>query len=841
MSEFYTHVSVRGNNILYRGVKDGKRIKERIPFSPTLFLPTKTKSKYKTLHGDYVEPIQPGSIKDCRDFINKYEGIDGFTIYGNTDYTYQYIGSHFPGEISYHMDDILVAHLDIETECENGFPNPDNPIEKINAITVKVNGHYHVFGVGVFNVDSDDTTSYQFDNEIDMLVAFLELWDQESPDVITGWNVRFFDIPYLHNRILNIMGEKYSNKLSPWRVVKSRSVFKMNHEQTVIDLVGVSILDYLELYRVFTYTNQESYKLDHIAFVELGERKMSYDEYGDMASFYKQNFQKFIEYNKRDVTLIVKMEEKLKLLELACALAYSAKVNLMDVFSQVRTWDQIIYHHLNEKNIVIPFKKISKKDHQYTGAYVKDPITGFHDWVVSYDLTSLYPMLIIQGNISPETKIHGIEKNPFFTVDGILNREKLHMKTIEHKKSLGYAVAANDTCYTKKYQGFLPELMEKMYKDRKKYKQLMIDAQKKKELDPTNKQLDFEIAKYKNFQLVRKIQLNSAYGAIGSNYFRYYDIDLAEAITTSGQLSIRWIANNLNEFLNKTLGTENYDYVVASDTDSVYLRLGNLVDKVCKSKSTESIVDFLDKASSQIIVPFIDKKYDELAKMMNAYQNKMNMDREVIADKGIWTAKKRYILNVHDSEGVRYASPKLKIMGIETTRSSTPQIVRDKLKEAIKIIVSEDENRLIEFIEEFRQEFNQSPIEDIAFPRGVSKMDEYHDRVSIYKKSTPIAVKGALIYNHYLKKMGIDRKYENIREGDKIKFVYLKVPNAFGGPTGRDHVISFANTPPKEFELEKYMDYNKQFEKSFLDPLRTIVDAIGWSFERKASLEDFFG
>ena len=388
---------------------------------------------------------------------------------------------------------------------------------------------------------------------------------------------------------------------------------------------------------------------------------------------------------------------------------------------------------------------------------------------------------------------------------------------------------------------FLPELMEKMYKERSMYKKKMIECQKQKEKDPDNKELDFQIAKFNNFQMVRKIQLNSAYGAIGNQYFRYYDVDMAEAITHSGQLSIRWIADKLNEFLNEHVGSKDYDYVVASDTDSVYLRLGKLVDRFLpEEQSKEKIIDFLDKASDKIIQPFIDKQYASLAETMNAYQNKMQMGREVIAEKGIWTAKKRYMLNVWDSEGVRYEQPKLKIMGIETTRSSTPAIVREKLKECIRLILTTDEETIQEFIVGFKETFYQEKAEEIAFPRGVSNLKKYSCGTDIYSKGTPVAVKGALIYNHYMKKMKLTRKYETIFEGDKVKFIYLKKPNPIAGPKG-DQVISFKTVMPKELKLEDFIDYDRQFNTSFLDPLKNILDVIGWKTEKISTLEELFG
>ena len=841
---FYTNVARHGNKILLRGVNEGIPFEKKVWFNPTLFVPSNRESEWKTLDGKNVEPIEPGNMSECREFIKKYDGVSGFEIYGNTDYIYQFIGKIHPGEVEYDFNQIRVGYIDIETTCEDGFPKIDDPTEEIIAITLIIGDKKWVFARGEFD-QLDDAVCYSHHEEEYVLRQFMNVWMCECPDIISGWNIRFFDIPYLYNRIRRVLSDDVAKRLSPWGVIKERTIVRMNREQTAYELLGVATLDYYELYLTFTYTNQESYRLDHIANIELGEKKISYEEYDNIAEFYREDFNKFVLYNYQDTVLVQRLEEKLKLMELAVALAYSAKVNFMDVYSQVRTWDQIIYHYLNEKKIVIPMKKGAQKDTQYAGAYVKEPITGKHDWIVSFDLNSLYPHLIMQYNISPETLVEMSDEDMFgMGVDNLLKTSDVMYHKVCHEKlsrftEQGYSVAANGTCYKKDRQGFLAELMEKMYLERKHYKKLMIQAQKEKQKDPNNKRLDFDIAKYHNFQQVRKIQLNSAYGAIGNEWFRYYDTRMAEAITLSGQLSIRWIADKLNEFLNKTLETGDYDYVVASDTDSVYLRLGNLVDKTCKGKSTKQIVDYLDRASEKMILPFIKKQYDELATMMNAYQNKMVMEREVIADSGVWTAKKRYMLNVHNSEGVPYEQPKLKIMGIETTRSSTPQVVRDWLKEAIRMVLQEDETTLVDFIEVKREEFLLLDVEDIAFPRGVSNLNKYMDFSEIYRKSTPIAVKGALLYNHYIKKNNLDRKYQIINEGEKVKFVMLKKENPICGPKG-DQVISFVSRFPTELIDKRYVDYVTQFEKSFLDPLTAILDMIGWKTEKKSTLESFF-
>ena len=849
--DFYTSVDIRGKNILYRGWKNGQRQHIRVPFCPTLYIPSnKDKTEFTTINGNPVEPVQFDGIQEAREFIDRFKDVSNYSVYGNTNFVYQYLYKEFPNEVEYNFNALKIANLDIETSCEGGFPNVDSPTERILALTVSMGGKTYMLGLGDFHIVEEGVQYTPYEDEREMIAAFLELWKWLDPDVVTGWNIRFFDIPYLVAR-MNRLEEEWGNCLSPWGRLRETNITRMGREQKAYVISGIAQLDYFELYQTFTYVKQESYTLNHIAKVELNEGKLSYGEYETIQEFYTKDFQKFMEYNLQDVRLVDKLESKLKLMELAVALAYSAHVNLEDVFSQVRTWDAIIHHHLMSKGMVIPQKKDNDKDEQYAGAYVKDPLVGKHDWVVSFDLNSLYPHLIMQYNISPETKDpNPIWKRGVVSPDSILSRNRGQPVTtfidpaeyLNDAKRCNMAIAANGVAFRRDRQGFLPELMEKMYAERKHYKGLMIDAQKRLvDLDKTapaeeRQRIEYEISKYHNFQLVRKIQLNSAYGAIGNQYFRFFDVALAEAITLSGQLSIQWIGDALNRFLNKVLKTEGEDYVIASDTDSVYLRLGDVVKQSIKDESdTQKIVDFLNQFCDRVLQPYIDKQFEELASIMNAYADKMAMGREVIAERGVWTAKKRYMLSVWDTEGVRYKTPKFKIMGMETARSSTPAYVRKALKTAIEMVLMRDEATLQKYVRKTEQEFKSLPVEDVASPRGVSNIREYSTESTIYKKATPIAVKAALLHNSIVKKLKLDRKYRLIGEGEKIKFIYLKTPNPI-----RETVIGFTTSLPKEFELQKYIDYDTQFNKTFLEPLRAITDAVGWNPEETNTLDSLF-
>ena len=844
MSNFYTNVICVGNNILYRGVENGRRVKLRVGYTPTMFLPSQKETKWKTLHGEYLDEIKLGSIRECRDFIKRYEDVENFKIYGNTRYEYAYIADEFKGAIDWDQAKINIAVIDIEVGSENGFPDPYKANEPIIAIAVKtLDGDMKVYGCGSFNNSRDDVTYIKCRDEYDLCKRFLEDWKYNTPDIITGWNTRFFDIPYLVNRFVKILGEDEMKNLSPWGIVQERKTNIKGRELISYEIYGISSLDYIELYKWFAPggKSQDSYRLDNIANIELGKQKLSYDEFENLHQLYKLNYQKFIEYNIVDVELIVELEAKLKLIELSLTLSYDTKSNYGDVFTQTRMWDAIIYNYLLERNIVVPPNETSVKDGAFEGAYVKDPQIGVHDYVASFDLNSLYPHLMMQYNISPETiiEVKDYDDNMRQIISDGVNVDKMLSKEVDTSKLQGVTITPNGQFFRTTEQGFLPKMLEEMYQDRKKFKKLMLSAKQEyeKETDANKKyELKKKIARYDNLQLAKKVSLNSAYGAMGSQYFRFYDLRLALGVTSAGQLSIRWIEEKINKYMNDLLKTNGVDYVIASDTDSIYLRLGELVDKVYSKKTdVNQLISFMDRVCEDKIQPYIDNSYQELATYVNAYSQKMQMKREGLSNKGIWTAKKRYILNVYNNEGVQYAEPQMKVMGLEMVKSSTPSSIRDKMKEVIKLMVTGTEDDVQEFIANFRKEFRTLPIEEISFPRSVNGLKTYTDKAQIYTKGTPIHVKGALLYNYLLNKHNLSNKYPKVQEGEKLKFTYLIQPNPIN-----DTVISYPTRLPTEFGLDNYIDYELQFEKAFLDPIKIILDCMNWQSEKTSSLADFF-
>jgi DNA polymerase elongation subunit (family B) len=829
--DFYTNVELVGDDILFRGYEGSDRVTYRESFSPTLFVPTNKESKYKTLDGQVVKSIKFSSPRDAREFTRKYENVEGFDVHGYDRFVYQFIADKYPKQVDYEFQALQIYTIDIEVASENGFPDVESVSEEILCMTIKNLNTKEINTWATREFDAPDNINvHVFNNEEAMMRHFIEWWAQNTPDIVTGWNCNLYDIPYICRRVSRILSDKWAKSLSPWNRIKENEIFIKGRKQLSYTILGVSILDYLDLYKKFTYTNQESYRLDHIASVELDQRKLDHSEFENFKAFYTHGWQKFVEYNIIDVELVDRLEDKMKLIELAVTMAYDAKVNFEDVYSQVRMWDTLIFNFLKEQNLVVPPKKTAvNKDEKYEGAFVKEPKPGLYNWVVSFDLNSLYPHLIMQYNISPETLLD--RRHSSATVDRLLDQQ------IDLSGLVGETVCPNGAMFTTSQQGFLPKMMQKIYDERTIYKKLMIEAKKEYEVSK-DKELTKKISKYNNIQMARKIQLNSAYGAIGNQYFRYYNLLNAEAITLSGQLSIRWIERKLNQYLNTHLKTEDYDYVIAIDTDSIYLCLDNLVETIFKGreKTTESIVSFLDKVCKVELEKYIEDSYKELAEYVNAYDQKMFMKRETIADKGIWTAKKRYILNAWDVEGVRYAEPKLKIMGIEAVKSSTPAPCRQKIKDALKIIMTKTEEDLIEFIEDFRKEFRQLPLDTIAFPRSANNLGKFSSSVTIYGKGTPMHVRGVLLYNFYIKKNKLTHKYPLIQDGEKIKYLLLRTPNKIN-----ENVIAFLQTFPEELGLDKTVDRDLQFEKSFLEPLKIILNNIGWKTEKVNTLEFLFG
>lgn len=835
----YTSVATIGNRVFARArAKDGAPAYVEQQYTPFYYTPGDGSNAYDAVGYDGVDliPTMCDSISEGKRFLEEMEE-QGTPVYGNIQPEYMVLSDVYGSvDVEPDMDKLYIWFLDIEVDRDpvRGFAKIDDPFNPIVAITV-IWQHMGQTGTVIYGtkdyIPKENELYLKCKSEDELLRCFLNDFSDgyDYPDIVTGWNVQFYDIPYLINRMKLLFAEENWIRFSPFERIQDRRVTLNGRDQTVMDVKGIAILDYYELYRKFTYTQQESYRLDHIAHVELGKRKLSYAEFRSLYRLYREDHQKFIEYNVRDVQLVVELDAKMRLIELVCALAYGAKANFADTFRQVRLWDIMIYHRLRKLGKQIPPRKDETKTEQYAGAYVKDPLVGLHNWVVSFDVASMYPHIIRQWNLSPET-IRDRRHVGEWTVDDFL------AKKVPTGFTLGceHALAANGLETDRLQEGFLPNMLKTLYDERVRFKGLakQYKGELEKTTDPARQaELRKKISAANNQQMVRKVNLNSAYGALGSAYFRFYDTHMAEAVTLTGQLTIRWVARDVNALLNRIFKTKE-DYIIASDTDSIYVRMSAVVREWSKTHpdaTKDQIVDMLDMICKKRIEPCIAQSLDELASYLNVATPCLSMVRESIADKGVWTAKKRYILNVFDSEGVRYAKPKLKIMGIEAIKSSTPAICRDMITHAMKLFMTGTQQDVWDYIAKSQLEFVGATFEDIAFPRSVNGLKKYSGR----DKSVPIHVKGAIAFNEALVRTKLDKEYEPIHEGEKIRFAYLREPNPF-----HVHVMSAPEGCPPEWNIEKWLDYDTMFEKALVEPLEAILSCAGWTTQKVASLFD---
>ena len=834
---FYTNVFARGNYVYFRGFKDGKRVNQKIPFQPTFYVRSPKETGFKTLWGENLDKVKFSSINEAKDFVKQYKDVSNFPIYGNYNYAYQFISKLFPETIEFDISLMNILTIDIETTTEYGFPDVRNAQEQVILISAQNFNTKQIttFGCGPYLSKKDNAKYVKCADEFDLLRKFINYLKDDYPDVITGWNSQLFDVAYISSRIIKVLGEKALEECSPWGIVTTSEVpYARGRTQLAYTWMGISILDYMDLYKKFSYKMVENYKLDTVAKEELNKEKIK-SPFASFKEFYTNDWDLFVDYNIVDVELVDQLEDKMKIIKLILTMAFDAKCNFTDIYSSVRTWDCILYNKLLKQNIMVhnPPGVNPEFDRQIMGAYVKEPKPQQYDWVISFDATSLYPSIIMTWNMSPETLVNGQkyladdDRSIQRLIDRDFKTDTLHDEEV--------TMTANGQCFRKDKTGIFPELIDFYFTERQVAKKLMLEAETNYQKTRDKKYLN-EISSLNSRQMAAKILMNSLYGAMGNIHFRYYDIRIAEGITMTGQFLIRSVANKLNTFVNKECKTKDVEYSFYADTDSTYITLGELVKRNMQGKTNEEIVDVLDKYCNKQIEPAINEACDDISEYLNVFQRKIKFKREIIADRGIWIAKKRYAVNVYNSEGVTYNPPKLKVLGMEIVRSSTPAPVRKALKEAVSIALTKDEATLRAFVADLEKTWHSLNPEDIAFPRGVNGIKEYSDPSSVFRKGTPIHVRGALIYNHLVKSKNLEKKYQLIQEGDKIKFLYLREPNILG-----THVITFTGEIPPEFKLQGYVDYDKMFEKSFLEPLNSLLSCIGWQVRETASLEGLFG
>jgi len=851
---FYLSCHKRGNNILLRYINNNKEIRTKLKYKPSLYIKTvntvkntvKSISKYTSLHGDKLKRIQFDTIKDANKAI--FEAKDtGIDYYGNRNFNLTFLHEQFKNN-EYNPKLIRTFIIDIECPSDKGFPDPMLAEWQVDCLTIydNITDCYYLFSLYDFDKNSDLLSKYniqnikhvKFKNETQLLKGLLGFWQSNFPVNVSGWNSSGFDFPYLFNRLTRLGLDP--KKLSPWNVCEIKTkINTFNKEYQQVYILGVNDLDYINLYKKNRFKPRESYKLGFIGGVEQVSEKVDYSSVAsNLKTLNKKDPNLYQIYNIIDVYIVKGLDDKLGFFDVTFSLGYLAGINFSEVSSPVGLWENIIYKNTIDDNIITPPKK-DQQQQSFAGGFVLDPKIGKHKWLMSSDLNSLYPHLIMQYNISPE-KITTLKLD--INIDKMIANEDISIPN-------NLCVTPNGCTFKTDSQGLLPRLMEKLYNERKKIKKEMLTHHQKAISIKDNiitsksqKEYDHEMQQYRikdGNQLCRKLALNSAYGALANVHFSLFDIRLAESITTSGQLSIKWINNKLNTYFNELLCTDNVRYIYATDTDSTMFSMERFVELNCKNMETMEIVEYLDRWCKSKLEPLFDKWYQELANYTKAFQQKMVMAREMIASDVFFVAKKRYAANVLDMEGVRYTikEPYLKIMGLDLVKSSTPEVCRNAMTETVKIILTKNELELQNYIKDFHKEYNTFSVHQIAAPKGVNKLEESYCRPDgsfRHDVTVPFNSRAAINYNNELKKLSLT-DYEVINNGDKMRYIYLEEPNRLN-----QNVIGFVDVFPKEFKLDNKVDYDTMYYKTFIKPITGITDVIGWDIEPKPTLDPLF-
>lgn len=877
MAKFYTNVTSSWKKILHTYIDDnGVKRRTTEDFYPKVYVDSKVPTKYKNISGGYVAEFKPGNLLETRNFYKQNKDVANFKIYGLDNYNLNFISENYNGDSlskNYDTSKINITYIDIETDSSGGFIKPEIASAEITAITMKNNqGLFVTLALNPYD-NSDIKSKYPEHRYIHckteeiLIKSFINIWRDNYPDIVSGWNVKGYDIVYICSRIINLFDEETVKLLSPWGDVKYRKKNIVSKQGIIrktlhfYDIIGISTCDYLDLYKKYGPPgSRESYKLDFIAELEIGENKHDYSQYESLHEFYEKDFKSFIDYNIQDVLLIERLEAKLNLINLCITLAYDCMVNFEDIFYQTRMWDALSHNELKSKNIVTSPRNNQNDDEsedKFEGAYVKIPIPGRYKWVVSLDAAQLYPSLMMMFNISPDViikfdnlpkelqdfKLNTLDKSPNLIDDLLV--QKIDMSIL---KKHNVSMTANGVFFSKDKVGFLPEILNRMSTDRAKYKKKYLETKKKIEqskisrLNEPTDELELVASKSNMFQTTKKVGSNSAFGALGNEGYRYFDLQQAEGITLSGQLVIKWVADKCNTFINNIFKfDQSMDNVIYVDTDSVFFNFEKIIEMYRKSNSGKVLSDidireFLVKLVENKIQPFIDKECINLQNYMNCRTNNIFMKLEKISDVAIWSSKKRYALNVLYDEGVRYDTPTLKIVGMSVIKTDTPKMCRDVLRKSVPIILSKENKDLIKLITDFKKVFVTLDEKQIGIPKTVNILKAYADKTGSPTLGAPINTKASLLYNKLIRKFKLLVNYPEIVEGDKIKYVYLKQPNQY-----RIDSIAFLTHLPKELDLHSFIDYDKMFEKTFLNHLEELTNCVNWKLENKSTLESFFG
>lgn len=919
--------------------EDGEKVHKTAP-APLYFFVKKEEGEYKTIFGDKAKRVDCNRYGEYKEKIENYKSMEMDLYESDVPIETKFIVNEYLGK-ELKVPKFNIHYIDIEVHSTEGFPKPEDANYPIVIITIWSTKHNKFF---VFAEKDFDTTAMEkehgetfekfiYAKESDLLKSFVKFIYDEHPDIISGWFSNAFDIPYIINRITKVLGEKWAKRLSPLGIIKEREfhVTETKMEKRY-DIIGIALLDMLEVYQNYTFSDRENYKLGYIAKTELGDGFTKKEYEGSIAEFYERDWQGYSEYNIQDTRLLRFLEDKLGYIKMLITFCYGCRVPFEFYQKTTKVLDGAFIAELTKEGIVLPDVNRNLIDGTYPGGYVKPPITGLHDWVVSFDATSLYPSIMMGWNISPETKVAVFNKESlenivkahqggqyyeedityngkvysikdfidyvnvvqiktinedggFHTivngkyVDNIMkcingkeyenlsfkwNDEDIDVATATQRiKDNNYCMATNGVVYSQDSKGVIPRFVETWFNDRNKYKKLMLKAENEK---------DDGLAKYYHLlQLNFKILINSVYGYLGTIHSRFYDYDNAVAVTITGQSIIKECGNSTERYfsrwadtdLGKRYNAKNIEnFVIYNDTDSSYFSFGKLFDAIgydYKSKDPEIVKNYImfgkelpnleifgtevdkkqvggipkeerkkleeeSKTVQNLVASFIDKLMVRFSKSLNCQSNRISFKREAIAARAIFLGRKKYVYWVLNSEGVEMN--KLKSTGVEMVRSSTPLLVQKYLKNIVFDIIKKlDQNATEKQIREFRNIFMKSEPEKVAFPKTVNNLDQYTKKMEAGNvKSMPIHVRASMVYNDVISSNPkLKTIYDLIYESDKMKFVYMKTNTDW-----QENVLGFKDKWPKELGLESHIDYQAQFEKTFLGPIERFYALLNW-------------
>jgi DNA polymerase elongation subunit (family B) len=843
----YLNVSlIKFDQMYVRGydTDTGEYYSEEIKYKPTSYKlitdPNAPPSPFKTIHGEPLKEFKHESIAAYRE-----KRMDN--TYGMENHLCAFMTENFTTDFD--PTKTRIFWLDIENEMTSddgvrgGFPDPNDAACPITAITIydTITSKYHLFACRDWNNKEYEHLDIEFnwcEDEKTLLKTFWEFWTKNYPHIVTGWNISGYDIPFLYNRMKKVFNEKVAKKLAPRGLVHTRTYINgYQEEQTEYYLRGLSIVDYLQTYKKFTFGKLPNYKLDTVAEFELGKGKVDFREFGysDLDDLYERNPQMYLDYNIRDVEALIEIEAKNHFMDIVMATAHYSLVNYDEVSSVIKCWDSLIHRYLKEQNIITSPKERNTKKESFKGAHVKEPRPGSYKWVSTFDLKALYPNIMRTGNIGIETIIEKEDLPDELKMcygkdfrNAIVNGEVDFLIPLLKKYDL--SMMPNGMFYHNKSVSIYSDLAENILAERDIDKKKMIEAQKEFELTGSDEAKD-KIARYKNSQLVKKVLANSLYGVAGNAYNRYYDIRIAQSITYMGQVIIRWVEKNTNELLNKLMKTEDFPYCIYMDTDSIFVNFEPVVKNTFKDVEADGVIDFLDR-TGELMNDHISKFLNELGDIVNTHNNQLSMKREVISSTTIITSKKKYAMAVLDNEGVRYSKPKFKIMGMEIIKSTSSKYIREKLKTAlIMLLEGTTKKDILNFIEETKSDFMEHDfVDDISLNSSLKSLATYeveitnlfeslfdNDKPKItYKKSTPIYYRAAILYNVYF-----GTHDSKIQTGDSVKYIHLTLPNFMS-----EDVIGWNDKFPEA--LRSYIDKELMFDKLFISPLEKLTLLFKW-------------